>query len=349
MPAVKSSKFGTSTPGPNAAEMPLGGVKIVGVGHHAPANVVTNEDLEQWLDTSDEWITTRTGMKRRHWARADESTSDLALAAAGAALDYAGLRAAEIDCFIVCTVTPDYYFPATACLVAARLGAKDKPAFDVSIACSGFIYGLTVASGLVRSGVYGRVMVIGAETLSKILNKEDRATAILFGDGAGAVILEASEENSFLSSELGSDASKPEMLYVRSSGSRHPIDRASLDEKRNLIQMQGREVFKSAVMKMIDATGKALVKANLTKHDVTLLIPHQANKRIIDAAAHYLEMPSDKVVSNIHEYGNTSAASIPIALSETVRAGRIRPGNIIVFVAFGGGLSWGAVAWRWAA
>ncbi len=289
--------------------MSLGGVKIVGVGHHAPANVVTNEDLEQWLDTSDEWIASRTGMKSRHWARPEESTGDLALAAAGAALEYAGIRPADVDCYIVCTVTPDYYFPATACLVAARLGAKEKPAFDVSIACSGFLY----------------------------------------GDGAGAVILEASEENSFLSSELGSDASRPELLYVRASGSRHPIDRAALDEKLNLIQMQGPEVFKSAVIKMIDATGKALAKAGLTKYDVTLLIPHQANKRIIDAAAHYLEMPAGKVVSNIHEYGNTSAASIPIALSETVRAGEIRPGNVILFVAFGGGLSWGAVAWRWAA
>lgn len=329
--------------------MSLTGVKIVGVGHHAPARIVSNHDLERWLDTSDEWITTRTGMKRRHWASPDEATSDLALAAAGRALQHAGLRARQIDCFIVCTVTPDYYFPATACLVAARLGAKDKPAFDISIACSGFIYGLTVASGLVRSGIYTRVMLIGAETLSKILNREDRSTAILFGDGAGAVILEGAEENSFLSSELGSDASRPELLYVRSSGSRHPIDHVALDEKLNLIHMQGREVFKSAVTKMIEATDKALAKANLSKADVTFLIPHQANKRIIDAAARYLEMPEDKVVSNIHEYGNTSAASIPIALSESVLAGAIKPGNVIVFVAFGGGLSWGAVAWRWAA
>lgn len=329
--------------------MSLRGVKIVGVGHHAPERVVTNEDLEQWLDTSDEWITTRTGMKRRHWAAADEATSDLAFAAAQKALAYAGLEAREIDCFIVCTVTPDYYFPATACLVAARLGSKDTPAFDISIACSGFIYGLTVASSLIRSGVYRRAMLIGAETLSKILNIEDRATAILFGDGAGAVILEASREDSFLSSELGSDASRPEMLYVHSSGSRHPIDRAAIDARLNLIHMQGREVFKSAVTKMIEATGKALEKAQLTRSDVTFLIPHQANKRIIDAAAHYLDVPADKVVTNIHEYGNTSAASIPIALSETVRAGRIEPGNVIVFVAFGGGLSWGAVAWRWAA
>ena len=329
--------------------MSFGGVKIVGVGHHAPERVVTNHDLERWLDTSDEWITTRTGMKRRHWVSADEATSDLAISAARGALAYAGLRAPDIDCFIVCTVTPDYYFPATACLVAARLGAKDRPAFDISIACSGFIYGLTTGSALVRSGVYRRVMVIGAETLSKILNKDDRSTAILFGDGAGAVILEASETDSFLSSELGADASRPEMLYVHSSGSRHPIDEAAIQSRRNLIAMQGREVFKSAVTKMIEATDKALAKAHLTKADVTYLIPHQANKRIIDAAAHYLEMPADKVVTNIHEYGNTSAASIPMALSESVRSGLIAPGNVIVFVAFGGGLSWGAVAWKWAA
>lgn len=329
--------------------MSFGGVKIVGVGHHAPERVVTNHDLERWLDTSDEWITTRTGMKRRHWASAREATSDLAIAAAREALAHAGLESREVDCFIVCTVTPDYYFPATACLVAARLGAKDRPAFDVSIACSGFIYGLTTGSALVRSGVYRRVMVIGAETLSKILNKDDRSTAILFGDGAGAVILEASDEDSFLSSELGADASRPEMLYVHSSGSRHPIDEAAIRARRNLIAMQGREVFKSAVTKMIEATDKALAKAQLTKADVTYLIPHQANKRIIDAAAHYLEMPADKVVTNIHEYGNTSAASIPMALSESVRAGLIAPGNVIVFVAFGGGLSWGAVAWKWVA
>jgi 3-oxoacyl-[acyl-carrier-protein] synthase-3 len=327
--------------------MTLSGVKIVGVGHHAPARVVTNEDLERWLDTSDEWITTRTGMKRRHWASNGEATSDLAVVAARNALEFAKLQAGDIDCFIVCTVTPDYYFPATACLVAARLGSRDKPAFDISIACSGFIYGLTVASGLVRSGVYRRVMLIGAETLSKILNKDDRATAILFGDGAGAVILERSDENAFLAAARGADASKPELLYVEASGSRRPIDAIALEEKRNLIAMQGREVFKVAVNKMIDATGMALAKAQLTRTDVAYLIPHQANKRIIDAAAHYLQMPGEKVVTNIAEYGNTSAASIPIALSEFVRAGRLRGGEIIVFVAFGGGLSWGAVAWKW--
>ena len=325
------------------------GVKIVGVGHYAPAHVVTNHDLEAWLDTTDEWITTRTGMKRRHWTSDNEATSDLASAAAEAALVHAGLQAADVDCFIVATVTPDYYFPATACLVATRLGVREKPAFDIAIACSGFIYGLTVASGLIRSGVYRRVMLIGAESLSKILDKGDRSTAILFGDGAGAVILERSEENSFLASDLGADGSRPELLYAHGSGSREPIDHAALDAKLHLIHMQGRETFKLAVNKMVESTGSVLSKANLTKADIAFLIPHQANKRIIDATARYLGLPDDKVVINISEYGNTSAASIPMALSETVRTGRVKPGDLIVFVAFGGGLSWGAVAWRWAA
>jgi 3-oxoacyl-[acyl-carrier-protein] synthase-3 len=326
----------------------LRGVKIVGVGHYAPARVVTNHDLEAWLDTTDEWITTRTGMKRRHWTSDNEATSDLASAAAEAALVHAGLQAADIDCFIVATVTPDYYFPATACLVATRLGAREKPAFDIAIACSGFIYGLTIASGLIHSGVYRRVMLIGAESLSKILDKEDRSTAILFGDGAGAVILERSEEDSFLACDLGADGSRPELLYAHGSGSREPLDHAALDAKVHLIHMQGRETFKLAVNKMVESTGSVLSKANLDKADIAFLIPHQANKRIIDATARYLGLPEDKVVINIAEYGNTSAASIPMALSETVRAGRVKPGDLIVFVAFGGGLSWGAVAWRWA-
>lgn len=323
------------------------GVKIVGVGHYAPARVVTNHDLEAWLDTTDEWIATRTGMKRRHWTSDNEATSDLASAAAEAALEHAGLRAADVDCFIVATVTPDYYFPATACLVATRLGAREKPAFDIAIACSGFIYGLTVASGLIRSGVFRRVMLIGAESLSKILDKEDRATAILFGDGAGAVILERSEEDSFLACDLGADGSRPELLYAHGSGSREPLDHTALDAKVHLIHMQGRETFKLAVNKMVESTGSVLSKANLNKADIAFLIPHQANKRIIDATARYLGLPDDKVVINIAEYGNTSAASIPLALSETVRAGRVKAGDLIVFVAFGGGLSWGAVAWRW--
>lgn len=324
------------------------GVKILAVGHHAPSGILTNEDLEKVLDTSDEWITTRTGMKRRHVSTPDQATSDLALAAARAALDRASLRPADIDCFIVATVTPDFIFPATACIVASKLGASDKPAFDIEIACSGFIYGLTVASSLIRAGVYKRIMLIGAETLTKIVNRTDRSTAVLFGDGAGAVILEASAVDSFLSCELGTDGSRPEILRVTAGGSRHPLTPAAYEAGEQYMHMEGREVFKFAVTKMISATDSALQKANLQKSDVDWLIPHQANKRIIDAAAKYLDMPEDKVVVNIQEYGNTSAASIPIALSETVQAGKIKSGDIIVFVGFGGGLSWGAVAWKWA-
>jgi 3-oxoacyl-[acyl-carrier-protein] synthase III len=329
--------------------MPRPGVRIVGVGHYAPSRIVTNHDLESWLETSDDWITTRTGMKRRHWASEEEGTSDLASAAASAALVHAQMRAQEIDCFIVATVTPDYYFPATACLVASKLGVTGKPAFDIAIACSGFIYGLTIAAGLIRSGVYGRIMLIGAETLSKILDKNDRSTAILFGDGAGAVILECCAQDSFLASDLSADGSRPELLYAQGSGARQPLDHAALDAKVHLIHMQGRETFKLAVQKMVDATDSVLKKANLTKADVTFLVPHQANRRIIDATARYLDLPDDKVVVNIEEYGNTSAASIPMALSETVRAGLVKPQDLLVFVAFGGGLSWGAVAWRWTA
>ena len=323
------------------------GVRVVGVGHYAPERVVTNHDFEQWLDTSDEWITSRTGMQRRHWASDAEATSDLAFAAARMALDHAQLGPNDIDAYIVCTVTPDYPFPATACIVASKLEARDKPAFDLEIACSGFIYGLTVGASLVRSGVYRRVLLVGAETLSKIVNREDRSTAVLFGDGAGAVILEASAEDSFLASELGADGARPELLRVEAGGSRHPIDVQAIDRKENLIHMEGREVFKFAVTKMIDATDRALEKASLKKSDVDVLIPHQANKRIIDAAMKYLDVPNERCVVNIQEYGNTSAASIPIALSEAVHGGRVKAGDTVVFVGFGGGLSWGAVVWKW--
>ncbi len=322
-------------------------MKIAGVARHAPARVVTNEDFERWLDTTDEWITVRTGMKRRHWASDDEATSDLAIAAARGALADAKLEAGDIDCFIVATATPDYIFPATACIVAAKLGAVGKAAFDLSIACSGFIYGLTVGAGLVRSGVYRRVLLVGAETLSKIVNKNDRSTAILFGDGAGAVVLEASEQDSFLAAELGADGSNPSTLFQEAGGSRHPVDRAAVDAGLQYIHMEGREVFKFAVTSMIEATDVALERAHLNRHDIDFLIPHQANRRIIDAAVKYLELPRERVLVNIQEYGNTSAASIPIALAEAVEEGRISPGDVVLFVGFGAGLSWGAVVWRW--
>jgi 3-oxoacyl-[acyl-carrier-protein] synthase-3 len=326
------------------------GVKITAVGHYAPPDIVTNEDYAaRWgLDTNEDWISSRTGMKRRHWATAEQATSDLAIEAARITLAKAGLRGSDIDCYVLTTVTPDYRFPATACIVAAQLGAADKPAFDIEAACSGFIYGLAVASSLVRSGVYHRVLLISAETLSKITNLKDRSSAVLFGDGAAAVLLESSANDSLLSAELGSDGSRPEILRIYAGGSRRALTPEGIEAGEQYMYMEGREVFKLAVTKMIEATDTALRKANLTKADVAFLIPHQANKRIIDATAKYLEMPPDKVIVNIEEYGNTSSASIPIALSEALDEGRIKSGDVLVFVSFGGGLSWAALVWRWA-
>jgi 3-oxoacyl-[acyl-carrier-protein] synthase-3 len=324
------------------------GVRIAGVGHYVPTGVLTNADLERMLDTSDEWITTRTGMKERHVATVEEPTSELALAAARNAIASAGIEPRDLDCIIVATVTPDYQFPATACILGSKLGIAGVPAFDLEIACSGFIYGLTVASSLVRTGVFKRILLVGAEELSRIINYDDRSTAVLFGDGAGAVVLEASERDSFLASELGADGSNPKHLYVEVGGTAHsPISAEDIATKRNKVVMNGREVFRFAVTKMIDATNVALERANVAPKDVAWLIPHQANRRIIDAAAKHLDLPSDRVIVNIERYGNTSAASIPIALSETVAAGKLKDGDVILFVGFGGGLSWGAVAWRW--
>jgi 3-oxoacyl-[acyl-carrier-protein] synthase-3 len=326
----------------------MNGVRIAGVGHHVPAGLLTNADLERMLDTSDEWITTRTGMKERHVATLDEPTSEIALVAARHALASAGIEPKDLDCIIVATVTPDYLFPATACIVGSKLGIPGVPAFDMEIACSGFIYGLTVASSMVRTGVFKRILLIGAEELSRIIDYQDRSTAVLFGDGAGAVVLEASEADSFLSAELGADGSDPTNLYIKAGGTATPpLSADDIAERKNKVVMNGREVFRFAVTKMIEATDIALDKAGITRDDVTWLIPHQANRRIIDAAAKHLAMPPERVIVNIDRYGNTSAASIPMALSETVASGKLKDGDVVVFVGFGGGLSWGAVAWRW--
>ncbi len=324
------------------------GVRIAGVGHFVPTKVLTNADLERMLDTSDEWIVTRTGMRERHIAAADEPTSDIAVAAARNALANAGLLATDLNCIIVATVTPDYAFPATACIVGAKLGIQGVPGFDMEIACSGFIYGLTVASSMIRTGVFKRVLLIGAEELSRLVNYEDRGTAVLFGDGAGAVVLEACETDSFLSSELGADGTNPQDLYLPLSGTAGPALTADdLTNKRNTITMDGKEVFRFAVTKMIQATNTTLARAGIEPRDVSWVIPHQANKRIIEAAAKRLDIPSERVVINIDRFGNTSAASIPIALSETAASGKLKDGDVLLFVGFGGGLSWGAVAWRW--
>jgi 3-oxoacyl-[acyl-carrier-protein] synthase-3 len=322
---------------------------MAGVGHYVPERVLTNADFENMFDTTDEWIVSRTGMRERHIARDDETTSDMGLAAARMALERAGLSASDIGCVIVATVSPDFQFPATASILAAKLGIAGVAAFDIEIACSGFIYGLTVASSLIQAGVYRRVLLVGAEKLSSITNYEDRGTAVLFGDGAGAAVLEASADNCFLSSHLGTDGSDPSLLQIPSGGTVEPLTAAGLEAKRNKMVMKGREVFRFAVTKMIESTDAALAKAGIAPTDIAFVIPHQANRRIIDAAAKHLNVLSDKVVITVDRFGNTSSASIPIALSETYAAGKLRDGDYIVFVGFGGGLSWGAVAWKWSA
>ena len=325
------------------------GATITGVGYCAPPGVLTNEDLEKLVDTSDEWITQRTGMKRRHIISPDGVTSDLAIPAARGALEASAKSVEDVDCIICATATPDYPFPALGCIVASRLGVPGKPAFDVSIACSGFIYALTTAAALIRSGVYRSALVIGAETLSKITDYTDRTTCVLFGDGAGAVVMERSEEDCFLGSDLGSDGSDPSVLYLPGGGSKFPYNRnGELSERRlGYIKMQGQSVFKFAVNQMAASTRSALRSAGLTTHDIDFVVPHQANLRIVDATVKMLGVPSEKCIVNIAEYGNTSAASIPIALAEALEAGLIKKDNVIVMVAFGGGLSWGAVVWRW--
>ena len=325
------------------------GASITGVGYHAPPGVLTNQDLEKLVDTSDEWITQRTGMKRRHIVAPDGVTSDLAVPAALGALRAAGLTPADVDCIICATATPDYLFPATACIIGARLGVPGTPAFDIAIACSGFVYGVTTAASFIRSGVYKTVVVIGAETLSKIVDYTDRTTCILFGDGAGAVVVQRSEEDCFLGSDLGADGSDPSVLYLPGGGSRFPYNRNGelADQRLGYIRMQGQSVFKFAVTQMAESSRRALAQAGLTTGDIDFVVPHQANQRIVDATIKMLGVPAKKCIVNIAEYGNTSAASIPIALGEAVEQGLIKTDNVVVMVAFGGGLSWGSLVWRW--
>jgi 3-oxoacyl-[acyl-carrier-protein] synthase-3 len=334
----------------NGSHGPFGS-RIAGVGHYVPDRVMANADFERLFETSDEWIVTRTGMRERRYASDGQASSDLATRAAEHALERAGLRASDIDCYIVATVTPDYQFPATACIVAYNLGAVGKPAFDIEIACSGFIYALPMASSFVRSGVFRRVMIIGVETLSHIMNFSDRTTSILFGDGAGAAIVErtAFAQDCFLDCELGADGANPELLCVKAGGSRHPMTHEALDNRENKVMMSGREIFKYAVNKMVETSRVVLARAGLTTADVDWMIPHQANIRIIEAAAKRLEVPREKIAVNIEHYGNTSSASIPIALSETIARGVLKDGDLLLFTGFGGGLSWGSIAWRWSA
>lgn len=323
-------------------------VGIIGTGKYVPEKVLSNYDLEQMVDTSDEWIVTRTGIRERRIADPSQASSDLAYEAAKIAISNAGITAEDIDLIIVATITPDHFFPSTACVLQEKLGAKRAAAFDLSAACSGFIYGLANASNFIAMGTYKYALVIGAECLSKITDYTDRNTCILFGDGAGAVVLgEVPEGRGFQSFVLGADGSGGSLLQLAGGGSRCPSTRDSVEKKQHFMFMAGREVFKFAVRIMGSAAEEALQKAGLKKEDIDLLVPHQANIRIVESALERLDLPEDKCMINLHKYGNVSAASIPIALAEAYEEGKMNEGDCVVLVGFGGGLTWGATVVRW--
>ncbi|HEX7056927.1 MAG TPA: beta-ketoacyl-ACP synthase III [Bacilli bacterium] len=323
-------------------------VGIIGTGGYAPERILTNSDLEKMVETNNEWIVTRTGIRERRIASSDEATSDLAYAAAVQALERAKIAAEDLDLIIVATITPDTVFPATACLLQARLGAKKAAAFDLSAACSGFIYGLASASNMIATGMYKYALVIGAETLSRITDYTDRNTCILFGDGAGAAVLgPVPAGRGFRSFELGADGSGGELLKLAGGGSRCPSSLESVKDRKHFIHMAGSEVFKFAVRIMGAAAEEALRKAGIDKKEVDFLIPHQANVRIIQSALQRLDLPEEKCMINLDRYGNVSAASIPIALNEAVETGKVREGDCLLFVGFGGGLTWGASVLIW--
>ncbi|MFG6115569.1 beta-ketoacyl-ACP synthase III [Halobacillus sp. MO56] len=306
---------------------------ILGTGHFVPEKVLTNKDLEKMVDTSDEWIKTRTGIEERRIADDDMDSSDMAFRASERALENAGVKAEDLDMILVATVTPDTPFPSVSCMIQERLGAKGAAAMDVSAACTGFMYGLSTAKQFIESGDYKNILVVGVEKLSKIVDWDDRNTAVLFGDGAGAAVVgPVSEGKGILSYELGADGAGGEHLYQ--------------DEEDHLY-MNGREVFKFAVRRMPEASVNVVEKAGFNKEDVDYLIPHQANIRIMEAARERLGISEEKMAIKVNKYGNNSAASIPIALSEAVEEGKIKEDDLVVLVGFGGGLTWGAVALRW--
>ncbi len=324
------------------------GSTIVGLGRAIPSKVLTNADLERMVDTTDEWIVTRTGIRERRIVADGVTTSDLAYEAAVEALRDAGVAPAVLDLIIVGTATPDMTFPATACLLQDRLGAKTAGAFDASAACTSWVYGCAMAHGYLAAGLAETVLVVGAETLSKITNWKDRSTCVLFGDSAAAAVLRPAEPGQgFLSFILGSDGSGGRLLTLPAGGSRLPASFETVERSQHFIQMNGREVYKFAVRCIPRAIKAAAERAHLSLDEVDHFIPHQANIRIIDAAAERLGQPREKFFINVERYGNTSSASVPVALYEAYEQGRVRPGDLLILVAFGGGLTWGAAALRW--
>lgn len=322
--------------------------RISGTGSALPAKILSNADLAMTVDTSDEWITSRTGISERHIAVDGEYTSTFAVEAARRALSMAGISPEDLDLIILGTVTPDFPFPSTACIVQSELGAHKAVAFDVSAACSGFIYALSIADSFIRSGQFKKVLLIGAEVLSRVVNWKDRNTCILFGDGAGAAVLEASRDQSGLvSTHIFSNGSCWDLLYQPGSGSRNPAANPATDPASYFIHMEGNEVFKHAVRAMEEAAQAALDANGITSSDIALFIPHQANRRIIDAIAKRLDLDVGRVFVNLHRYGNTSSASIPIALDEANRQGLLKPGDLLLLDAFGGGFTYGSALIRW--
>jgi 3-oxoacyl-[acyl-carrier-protein] synthase-3 len=314
---------------------------IAGTGSYLPEKRLTNEDLSRMVDTNDQWIVQRTGIKERRIAAADESTASLATMASKRAIEDAGLTAADIDLVLCATITPEMGFPSTACFVAASLGMTSTPAFDLAAACSGFIYALETATAFVKSGRYKNVLVIGAETLSRITDYQDRGSCILFGDGAGAAIVQRGPEQKtgILYTSIHADGNGWELLHLK-PGSRHVMDEAMLSDRSQFIKLKGREVYKFAVHRFEELIEDAMRICELTPDDVSLVIPHQSNLRIIESAMDKLKLPAEKVFVNIDKYGNTSAASVPIALDEARKSGRIVAGSVVLFVAFGAGLTW---------
>ena len=324
-------------------------VGILGVGHYVPEKIITNKDMEKIVDTSDEWITERTGIKQRHIAAPEEATSDLAYNAAMAALKDANTSPEEIDLVIVGTASSDHIFPSTACMVQDRIGAKNAAAFDLAAGCSGIVYSLAVASQMIKTGLYNKILIIGAETLSRIMNWTDRNTCVLFGDGAGAAVVGVVEDGyGVLGIDMGADGSGGKFLIQPAGGSRNPATAETVAANGHTIHMSGQDVFKFAIQIMGKTAKRALAKAEMKPEELDMLFPHQANFRIISSAAKRLKMPMDKVWVNVDKYANTSAASIPIALCEAQAAGALKKGDNILLDGFGAGLTWAAIVLKWA-
>jgi 3-oxoacyl-[acyl-carrier-protein] synthase-3 len=323
-------------------------VAINGLGTAVPSTVVTNDDLSKSLETSDEWIRERTGIRERRVAR-DESLVSLCATASRQAMQAAGVAPLDLDSIILGTVTPDRRMPGTSCDLQAVLGANNAAAFDISAACPGFIYALTIAEGLIASGQSRTSLVLGAEKLSTIVDWQDRSTAVLFGDGAGAAVVQraGSDGRGVLSTFIKSDGRLAPLLWIPGGGAEDPVSEKVLRERSQYMKMAGREVFKAAVLAMAEATDEALRRACVTAEQIDLFVPHQANVRIIEATAKHASIPMDKVMVNLDRYGNTSAASIPLALDQAIREGRVRPGALLLFVAFGAGFTWGSAVVRW--